>query len=238
MGMPQRTGKKRPVVLILPAVLILSGLTIAIVIALLAHYLYNNILLIILPIIIISSSIILIFSVIFIGRPRDIINSLKSYPDYFFPLFMILTALGFTFLLSDLLYTFLPYMPSLLHTSTINGLLQFYPMLFTGAITSTSIMFAVTYWVVNRVENIAELARIIQYIKAFAVIAYVVALFSVFAPLFIIPLSNMYSYFTSFTLYGTSFSLSYPFGLTAGMIITLLILDILADTLRRELRRQ
>jgi len=111
-------------------------------------------------------------------------------------------------------------------------------MLFAGAITSTSIMFAVTYWVVNRVENITELARIIQYIKAFAVIAYVMALFSVFAPLSSISLSNMYLYFTSFTLYGISLSLSYPFGLTAGMIITLLILDILADTLRRELRRQ
>jgi len=233
MGMPQRTGKKRPVVLILPAVLILSGLTIAIVIALLAHYLY------ILSMIIIYFSIILIFSVIFIGRPRDIINSLKSYPDYFFPLFMILTALGFTFLLSDLLYTFLLYMPSLLHTSTINGLLQFYPMLFAGAITSTSIMFAVTYWVVNRVENITELARIIQYIKAFVAATYVVALFSVFAPLFIIPLSNMHSHFTSSISYVIiSLSLSYPFGLTAGMIITLLILDILADTLRRELRRQ
>jgi len=232
MSMPQRTGKKRPVVLILPAVLILSGLAIAMAIALLAHYLY------ILSMIIIYFSIILIFSVIFIGRPRDIINSLKSYPDYFFPLFMILTALGFTLSLSDLLYTFLLYMPSLLHTSTINGLLQFYPMLFAGAITSTSIMFAVTYWVVNRVENITELARIIQYIKAFAVIAYVMALFSVFAPLSSISLSNMYLYFTSFTLYGISLSLSYPFGLTAGMIITLLILDILADTLRRELRRQ
>jgi hypothetical protein len=110
-------------------------------------------------------------------------------------------------------------------------------MLFAGAITSTSIMFAVTYWVVNRAENIAGLTRIIQSVKAFAGIAYVVALLSIFAPLFIIPLSNMYSYFTSL-LYGISILLSYPFGLTAGMIITLLILDILADTLRKELRKQ
>jgi len=226
MSMPQRAGKKWPLVLILNG-LAISGLTIAIVIAFLAYYLY------ILSMIIIYFSIILIFSVIFIGRPRDIINSLKFYTTYFLPLFMILTALGFTLSLSDLLYTFLLYMPSLLHTSTINGLLQFYPMLFTGAITSTSIMFAVTYWVVNRAENIAELTRIIQFIKMFAVITYVVALLSIF-----ISLSNIYSHFTSSTLYGTSILLSYPFGLTAGMIITSIILDILADTLRRELRRQ
>ena len=228
MGMPQRVRKKWPLVLLL------SGLAIAMVIALLAYYFY------ILSLFIIYFSIILIFIAIFVGRPRVVINSLKSYSGHFFPPFMILTALGFTFLLSDFLYTFLLYMPSLLHTSTINGLLQFYPMLFAGAITSTSIMFAVTYWVVNRVENITELARIIQYIKAFAVIAYVVALFLVFAPLFIIPipLSNMHSHFTSSTLYRISNLLSYPFGLTASMILTSIILDILADTLRRELRRQ
>ena len=231
MSMPQRTRKKWPLVLILNG-LAISGLTIAIVFAFLAYYLY------ILSMIMIYFSIILIFIAIFVGRPRDIINSLKSYTTYFLPLFMILTALGFTLSLSDLLYTFLLYMPSLLHTSTINGLLQFYPMLFAGAITSTSIMFAVTYWVVNRVENIAELARIIQFIKMFAVITYVVALFLVFAPLSSISLSNIYSHFTSSTLYGISLSLSYPFGLTAGMIITSIILDILADTLRRELRRQ
>jgi len=225
MSMPQRAGKKWPVVLIL------SGLAIAMVIALLAYYFYYFYILLI---IIIYSSIILIFNAVFIGRPRDIINSLKSYPDYFFPLFTILTALGFTFSLSDLLYKFL------LHVSSINGLLQFYTMLFAGAITSTSLMFAVIYWVVNRVENIAGLTRIIQHIKVLAATTYVVALFSVFTPLFIISisLSNMHSYFTSSTLYGISFSLSYPFGLTAGMIITLIILDILADTLRRELRRQ
>jgi len=228
MSMPQRAGKKWPVALILSG---LGGLATAMAIALLAYYLY------ILSMIIICFSIILIFIAIFVGRPRVVIDSLKSYSGLFFLLFMILTALGFTFSLSDLLYTFLLYMPSLLHTSTINGLLQFYPMLFAGAITSTSIMFAVTYWVVNRTENIAELTRIIQNIKMLTAITYVVALFSVFAPLFIIPLFNMHSYFTSL-LYGISFSLSYPLSLTAGMILTLIILDILADTLRRELRRQ
>jgi hypothetical protein len=117
--------------------------------------------------------------------------------------------------------------------SSVKEFLQFYPMLFAGAITSTSIMFAVTYWVVNRAENIAELARIIQFIKMFAATTYVVALLSIF-----ISLSNIYSHFTYSTLYGTSILLSYPFGLTAGMIITSIILDILADTLRRELRKQ
>jgi len=234
MGMPQRTGKKRPLVLIL------SGLAIAMAIAFLAYYLYIlSTIMIYFSIIIILIAIVIVLGAFFVGKPRVVINSLKSYLDYFLPLFTILTAFGFTFLLSDFLYMFLLYMPSLLHTSTINGLLQFYPMLFAGAITSTSIMFAVTYWVVNRVENITELARIIQSVKVFVAATYVVALFSVFAPLFIIPLSNMHSHFTSSISYVIiSLSLSYPFGLTAGMIITLLILDILADTLRRELRRQ
>jgi|GEM_PF-3298825 len=233
MSMPQRVRKKWPLVLIL------SGLAIAMVIAFLAYYLYIlSMIIIYFSIIIILIAIVIVLGAFFVGKPRVVINSLKSYLDYFLPFFMILTALGFTLSLSDLLYTFLLYMPSLLHTSTINELLQFYPMLFAGAITSTSIMFAVTYWVVNRVENITELARIIQSVKVFVAATYVVALFSVFAPLFIIPLSNMNSYFTSFTLYGISFSLSYPFGLTAIMIITSIILDILADTLRRELRRQ
>jgi hypothetical protein len=237
MSMPQRTGKKWPLVLIL------SGLAIAMAIAFLAYYLsyYLYILstiMIYFSIIIILIAIVIVLGAFFVGKPRVVINSLKSYLDYFLLFFMFLTAFGFTFLLSDFLYMFLLYMPSLLHTSTINELLQFYPMLFAGAITLTSIMFAVTYWVVNRVENIAELTRIIQSVKASVAATYVAALFSVFAPLFIIPLSNMYLYFTSSTLYGISFSLSYPFGLTAGMIITLLILDILADTLRRELRRQ
>jgi len=235
MSMPQRVRKKWPLVLIL------SGLAIAMVIAFLAYYLYIlSMIIIYFSIIIILIAIVIVLGAFFVGKPRVVINSLKSYPGHFLLFFMILTALGFTLSLSDLLYTFLLYMPSLLHTSTINGLLQFYPMLFAGAITSTSIMFAVTYWVVNRVENITELARIIQYIKAFAVIAYVVALFLVFAPLFIIPipLSNMHSHFTSSTLYRISNLLSYPFGLTASMILTSIILDILADTLRRELRRQ
>jgi uncharacterized protein YebE (UPF0316 family) len=108
-------------------------------------------------------------------------------------------------------------------------------MLFAGAITSTSIMFAVTYWVVNRAEKITELTRIIQLVKMFAVITYVAALFLVFAPLSSI---SMHTYFTFSTLYEISILLSYPFGLTAGMILTSMILDILADTLRRELRRQ
>jgi len=185
MNMPQRAGKKWTLVLILSG---LGGLTTAMVIALLAYYLY------ILSMIIICFSIILIFIAVFIGRPRDIINSLSGH---FLLFFMFLTALGFTFSLFDLLYTFLLH---LLYMSSIKEFLQFYPMLFAGAITSTSIMFAVTYLVVNRAENIAELTRIIQNIKMLAAITYVVALFSVFAPLSSISLFNMHSYFTSLLL--------------------------------------
>ena len=228
MGMPQRTGKKWPFVLIL------SGLAIAIVFAFLAYYLYIlSMIMIYFSIIIILIAIVIVLGAFFVGKPRVVINSLKSYPGHFLLFFMILTALGFTLSLSDLLYTFLLYMPSLLHTSTINGLLQFYPMLFAGAITSTSIMFAVTYWVANRAENIVKLIGIIQDIKILAMITYVTALLSVFSPLYIIPSpSNSTS---TLILYGISFLLSYPFGLTAGMIQTSIMLDVFAVALRYEL---
>ena len=170
------------------------------------------------------------------GILRDVVNSIKnsikSRPGYFFPPFMFLTALGFTFLLSDFLYKFLC-------MSSISELLRLYPMLFAGAITSTSIMFAVTYWVANRAENIVKLIGTIQSIKILAMATYISALFSVFAPLSIIPsLSNYTS--TSIPcskLYSISFLLSYPFGLTAGMILTSIMLDVLAVALREELRR-
>jgi len=172
------------------------------------------------------------------GILRDVVNSIKnsikSHPGYFFPPFMFLMALGFTFLLSDFLYKFLR-MSSI--SELLHELLQLYPMLFTGAITSTSIMFAVTYWVANRAENIVKLIVTIQTIKILAMATYILALFLVFAPLSIIPsLSNYTS--TSIPcskLYSISFLLSYPFGLTAGMILTSIILDVFAVALRYEL---
>jgi len=174
------------------------------------------------------------------GILRDVVNSIKnsikSHPGYFFSFFMFLMALGFTFLLSDFLYKFLC-MSSI--SELLHELLQLYPMLFAGAITSVSIMFAVTYWVANRAENIVKLIGAIQSIKILAMATYISALFSVFAPLSIIPsLSNYTS--TSIpcsALYYISALLSYPFGLTAGMILTSIMLDVLAVALREELRR-
>jgi len=164
------------------------------------------------------------------GILRDVVNFIKSHPGYFFPPFMFLMAFGFTFLLSDFLYKFLC-------MSSISELLQFYPMLFAGAITSVSIMFAVTYWVANRAENIAELAVTIQYIKIFAMANYILVLFSVFAPLYIIPSpSNSTSTLIPCSaLYYISALLLYPFGLTASIVQALIILDVLAVTLRHEL---
>ena len=174
--------------------------------------------------------IVVVFKAILDSRPLNVSNSLKSHPDYFFPLFMLLMAFGFTFLLSDLLYKFL-------RMSSISELLQFYPILFAGAITSTSIMFAVTYWVANRAENIAELAVTIQNIKIFAMTNYILVLFLVFAPLSIIPSpSNSTSIsIPCSALYYISALLLYPFGLTASIVQALIILDVLAVALRHEL---
>jgi len=254
MNKPQRTGKKfyslRSLLIILLLTLIPCGPVIAMVIAYLASPLSRlkiSLKIAFVSFLIIYTIIIVIFIIIIFsifsdklrsGILRDVVNSIKnsikSHPGYFFFPFMISTALGFILLLSDLLYKFLR-MSSI--SELLHELLQLYPMLFTGAITSTSIMFAVTYWVANRAENIVKLIVTIQTIKILAMATYILALFLVFAPLSIIPsLSNYTS--TSIPcskLYSISFLLSYPFGLTAGMILTSIILDIFAVALRYEL---
>jgi len=211
-----------------PLAPILYGLVIAMVIELLAHFLLPwgiSLVISFAGFLIIYSIDIIIFNMILSGKHPNVINALKSHPDYFFSFFMVLMALGFTFLLSNFLYVFL-------RMSGIRELLQLYPMLFAGAITSISIMFAVTYWVVNRVENIAELTETIQHVKALSTYAYILALFFVFAPLPII--SSPSSSTSTLLLYLISFLLSYPFGLTAGMIQTSIMLDVLAVALRRN----
>jgi hypothetical protein len=212
-----------------PLAPILCGLFIAVLIELLAHFLLPwgiSLVISFAGFLIIYLIDIIIFNMILGGRHPNVINALKSHPDYLFSFFMVLMALGFTFLLSNFLYVFL-------RMSGIRELLQLYPMLFAGAITSVSIMFAVTYWVVNRVENIAELTEAIQHVKALSTYAYILALFFVFAPLSII--SSPSSSTSTLLLYLISLLLSYPFGLTAGMIHTSIMLDVLAVTLRYKL---
>jgi len=247
MNMPQGTGKKfyslRSLLRDLrPLAPILCGLVIAMVIAYLASPLSPLKIsseITVVSFLIIYTIIIVIFIIIIFsdklrsGILRDVVNSIKnsikSRPGYFFPPFMVCTAFGFTFLLSDFLYKFLC-MSSI--SELLHELLQLYPMLFAGAITSISIMFAVTYWVVNRVENIAELTETIQNVKALSTYAYILALFFVFAPLPII--SSPSSSTSTLLLYIISFLLSYPFGLTASIVQALIMLDALAVALRRN----
>jgi len=74
MSMPQRVRKKWPLVLIL------SGLAIAMVIAFLAYYLYIlSMIIIYFSIIIILIAIVIVLGAFFVGKPRVVINSLKSY---------------------------------------------------------------------------------------------------------------------------------------------------------------
>ena len=211
-----------------PLAPILYGLVIAMVIELLAPFLLPRGISLVISFagfLIIYSIDIRIFNIILSGRHPNVINALKSHSDYFFIFFTILMAPGFMFLLSNFLYVFL-------RMSGIRELLQLYPMLFAGAITSISIMFAVTYWVVNRVENIAELTETIQNVKALSTYAYILALFFVFAPLPII--SSPSSSTSTLLLYIISFLLSYPFGLTASIVQALIMLDALAVALRRN----
>jgi cellulose synthase/poly-beta-1,6-N-acetylglucosamine synthase-like glycosyltransferase len=117
--------------------------------------------------------------------------------------------------------------------------LRFYLTLLPVVITSLSIMFAVSFWVVNRVEGIAEdigddrLVRTTQNIKMIIVYAYAFSVFFIFGPLLMLPNPISTSALVSINL-----SLSYPLGMIAGIIQALIVLDIVAVTLRRRLRRQ
>jgi hypothetical protein len=117
--------------------------------------------------------------------------------------------------------------------------LRFYLTLLPVVITSLSIMFAVSFWVVNRVEGIAEdigddrLVRTTQNIKMIIVYAYVFSIFLIFGPLLMLPNPISTSALVSINL-----SLSYPLGMIAGIIQTLIVLDIVAVTLRGRLRGQ
>jgi len=116
--------------------------------------------------------------------------------------------------------------------------LRFYLTLLPVVITSLSIMFAVSFWVVNRVEGIAEdlqddrLVRTTQNIKRIVVYGYAYSISLIFVFLPLLKLN------TSLTSVPISISLSCPLGLAAGIIQALIVLDIVAVTLRRRLRRQ
>ena len=117
--------------------------------------------------------------------------------------------------------------------------MRFYLTLLPVVITSLSIMFAVSFWVVNRVEGIAEdlqddrLVRTTQNIKMIIVYAYAFSIFFIFGPLLTLPNPISTSALVSINL-----SLSYPLGMIAGIIQALIVLDIVAVTLRGRLRGQ
>ncbi len=89
--------------------------------------------------------------------------------------------------------------------------LRFYLTLLPVVITSLSIMFAVSFWVVNRVEGIAEdigddrLVRTTQNIKMIIVYAYALSIFFIFGPLLTLP-----NPIPTSALVLISLSLSYP----------------------------
>ncbi len=153
----------------------------------------------------------------------------------FYTLFAIITSMIFIYFS---LYGFL-------HGLSNEELLRFYFTLLPVIITSLSIMFAVSFWVVNRVEGIAEdirddrLARTTQIIKGIIVFGYTYTIFFIFLPLLGIftPLGTS-TPILRLALVLINLSLSCPLGLAAGIIQTLIVLDMVAVTLRRRLRRQ
>ena len=112
----------------------------------------------------------------------------------------------------------------------VGALMRFYPAFFTGILTSSSLMFAVAYWVINRMESIQDLriTDLLRGIRHFVFSTYVIAIFTIaLFPSFISSLTT-----TSFDSFFTLLFLSYPFAYIIGVIQALVIFDAMIDALR------
>ena len=144
----------------------------------------------------------------------------------------------FAYLLADTLYTSLGKL-------SVEILMQFYPAFFTGVLTSSSLMFAVTYWVINRAEEIQD-PRIADLLRRIRLLVFTTYIFDIFV-IVLFPFSIAQSSPPTSSLIPTSFNLfftlllflSYPFAYVIGVIQALVILDAMIDALRsRRLPRR
>jgi hypothetical protein len=72
---------------------------------------------------------------------RDLVYALTNYNEFLHV--AALTMLYSTYFLADALYASFSELG-------VGALMRFYPTFFTGILTSSSLMFAVAYWVINR----------------------------------------------------------------------------------------
>ena len=61
----------------------------------------------------------------------------------------------------------------------VGALMRFYPTFFTGILTSSSLMFAVAYWVINRAENIQD-PRIADLLWRIRLLVFTTYIFDIF----------------------------------------------------------
>jgi len=157
---------------------------------------------------------------------RDLVYTLTNYNEFLYV--TALTMFYFAYFLADTLYTSLGKL-------SVEILMQFYPAFFTGVLTSSSLMFAVAYWVINRAEEIQDprIADLLRVIRSFVFVTYVFAIFMIaLFPFFIAhPLTSSLIP-TSFNLFLTLLFLSYPFVFIIGVIQALVIFDAMIDALR------
>ena len=167
---------------------------------------------------------------------RDLVYTLTNYNEFL--RVTALTMLYSTYFLADALYASFSELG-------VGALMRFYPTFFTGILTSSSLMFAVAYWVINRAENIQDprIADLLRVIRSFVFVTYVFAIFMIaLFPFFIAqsspPTSSLIP--TPFNLFFTLLLfLSYPFAYIIGVIQALVILDAMIDALRsRRLPRR
>ena len=165
---------------------------------------------------------------------RDLVHTLTNYNE-----FLRVTALTMfysIYFLADVLYTSFSELG-------VGALMRFYPTFFTGILTSSSLMFAVAYWVINRAENIQDprITDLLRVIRSFVFVTYVFAIFMIALSPFSIahPLTSSLIP-TSFNLFLTLLLfLSYPFAYIIGVIQALVIFDAMIDALRsRRLPRR
>jgi hypothetical protein len=159
---------------------------------------------------------------------RDLVYTLTNYNEFLYV--TALTMLYSTYFLADALYASFSELG-------VGALMRFYPTFFTGILTSSSLMFAVAYWVINRAENIQD-PRIADLLRRIRLLVFTTYIFDFFvivlfpfsiAPSFP-PTSSLIP--TSYTSFLTLLLLSYPFAFIIGVIQALVILDAMIDALR------
>jgi len=159
---------------------------------------------------------------------RDLVHTLTNYNEFLYV--AALTMFYFAYFLADTLYTSLGKL-------SVEILMQFYPTFFTGVLTSSSLMFAVAYWVINRAEEIQD-PRIADLLRRIRLLVFTTYIFDIFV-IVLFPFSIAQSSPPTSSLIPTSYIsfltlllLSYPFAFIIGVIQALVILDAMIDALR------